>query len=242
MLARGVPGDEPMYLTCTLPSRLPQDLQLCLQRERGQHQRELSVLEAAHCKKLRSFAQPSHTAPDTEEIRRQEQQLEGGAVLEDNGRVGPAASETIRQNLLSALEEVSLDETDGEDGREERREEDGGTAFASVRTQLEESREKCVGIEREVEQLRVQLRESREERRGEREIVEELRSEVQALQTRNAALESERGLAAESRVERMRETVNRLEEENSRLTVVGEQQAAQHQVQLGDTQSMNESE
>lgn len=217
---------------------MSQDLQLCLQRERGQHQHQLSALEAAHLEKLSSLPQTSLSVTEPEDG-----ETDGGGVLpvvQYGSRGGGETSEKIRQNLLSALEEVSLDEREG-DSCDERREE----GVAQLRTQLRESQERCVGLERELEQLGGELRESRRERREERETVEELRSAVESLQTRNAALESERssaGLAVESQMETLRKQVEHLQEENAGLLAVGKQETSQLQLELTDTRSMNESE
>ena len=198
-----------------------QDLQLCLQRERGQHQHEISNLEAAHNEKIRSIAQDSQAALKTKTLIQ--------VQLQDAIRDDPVSeNDTIRGSLLSALEEVSLIER-ADEGREE------SDVVRSLRSELEASREKSIRLEGELEQLMLKMEEEQGEMKRERETAEKLQLELQSLK---AALEHEQGSAGDT-IDKLRGEVRRLEEDNSRLQTQ-EQVTRQLQAELRDSQSRNE--
>ena len=209
---------------------LVQELQLCLQRERTQHQYQLSSREAAHHDKLCNLSSHTQSLTTTKETSRKE----GGASIEvqlqeaigggggEGG--GPRADETIRVSLLPALEEVSLEEMDGGGGGGRERNNDGELTVASLQSQLVESHEKCLKFESEFKEMALEVNRLCEERREgverERVTVEALRAEVDSLNTQLKSLQQER-VAAEGATReeagRLRGEVGRLEEENREL-------------------------
>lgn len=194
---------------------------MCLQRERGQHQHEISNLEAAHNEKIRSIAQDSQAALKTKTLIQ--------VQLQDAIRDDPVSeNDTIRGSLLSALEEVSLIER-ADEGREE------SDVVRSLRSELEASREKSIRLEGELEQLMLKMEEEQGEMKRERETAEKLQLELQSLK---AALEHEQGSAGDT-IDKLRGEVRRLEEDNSRLQTQ-EQVTRQLQAELRDSQSRNE--
>lgn len=194
---------------------------MCLQRERGQHQHEISALEAAHSEKIRSISQNSQAALKTETLVQ--------VQLQDAIRDEPVSeNDTIRGSLLSALEEVSLIE-----GTDERTEE--SDMVMSLRSELEASREKSIQLEGQLEQLVLKMKEEQGEMKRERETAERLQLELQSLK---AMLEHEQGSAADT-IDKLRGEVRRLEEDNSRLQTQ-EQVTGQLKMELRDSQSTNE--
>lgn len=190
---------------------------MCLQRERGQHQHEISALEAAHSERIHSISQNSQAALKTETLVQ--------VQLQDAIRDEPILeNDTIRGSLLSALEEVSLIE-----GTEE------SDMVVSLRSELEASREKSIQLEGQLEQLVLKMKEERGEMKRERETAERLQLELQSLK---ATLEHEQGSAADT-IDKLRGEVRRLEEDNSRLQTQ-EQVTGQLQMELRDSQSINE--
>ena len=134
-----------------------QDLQLCLQRERGQHQHDMSALEATHREKCHSLTRLSRTAVEGEDTL-VGSQLQGGT----GGGLG-VADDTIRESLLSVLEEVSLDER-GRDSGERRgdsnerggdSDERGGerSEVSSLQSELDAAQKKCDKLEMKAEEL-----------------------------------------------------------------------------------------
>ena len=224
---------------------------MCLQRERSQHQHQLSALEAAHQEKLRSFPSHDHTLEavidsrgrDGEEREEEVKVQLREAMGEGGGRRSESADETIRGSLLSALEEVSLEEVDGGVGRGER---GGGSVVSPLQSQLVESREKCVKLESELQKTVSelnQLREgSREEVERERVMVETLTAKVDSLNSLVAVLQQERGeveTAKEREVETVKREVGRLEEENRQLR--GGREAVERKLSEAQSTSRGES-
>ena len=215
---------------------------MCLQQERGQHQHQLSLLKAARQEKDSSA---THTTGDQEEEERESGEGRVQKQLREamgDGAEGASGAEntTVRGSLLSSLEEVSLDERDGDGGAERR----GGEAdkemlVSLLQSELDSSQEKCATLERKVEGLNTELKEICNERR---EKEGELAEEVSRLKAWNAALERERavdaGLTGEE-LERLREKVKCLEEEKASL-LAGEQATSQLQLELKNTQIANE--
>ena len=215
---------------------LLQELQLCLQRERSQHQHQLSALEAAHNEKLRSLSSHTHAIDSTREtsgkdgeegedeasVKVQLREAMGDGGESGGGRRVESADETIRGNLLSALEEVSLDEMDGGGERRRRRGNDESTVVAALQSQLVESREMCAKLESELVKMTVEVNRLREECgegvERERVAVESLRAEVDSLNSQLAALQRERVEAGrevgrEREVGSLKREVETLEEE-----------------------------
>ena len=212
---------------------LLQELQLCLQRERSQHQHQLSALEASHNEKLRSLSSHTHAIDSTREtsgkdgdegeeeasvkVQLREAMGEGGES--GGGRREESADETIRGSLLSSLEEVSLEEEmDGGGVRGRRRGKDESTVVAALQSQLAESREMRAKLESELVNMTVEVNRLREERgegvERERVAVESLRAEVESLNSQLVALQREQVEGARQReVESLKREVETLEEE-----------------------------
>ena len=243
---------------------LLQELQLCLQRERSQHQHQLSALEAAHNEKLRSLSSHTHAIDSTREtsgkdgeegegeasvkVQLREAMGEGEGGKSGGGRREESADETIRGSLLSALEEVSLDEMDGggERGRR-RRENDQSTVVAALQSQLVESREMCAKLESELVKMTVEVNRLREECgegvERERVAVESLRAEVDSLNSQLAALQRERVEAAGARereVGSLKREVETLEEEKRELRASRE--SLERRLSEAESSSQGESE
>ena len=218
-----------------------QDLQLCLQRERGQHQHEVAALAAAQHETLRSLDQQPRAAEldrDGHLGQSRAQDVEGGA--------GSVVNSTLRGNLLSALEEVSLDERDSE--RDKEREESGEEAVSLLRAELEGSRERCGELERELNRLRSELKQQLEGRREkeatERGGIERLQVELQSLKAEKTRLEQEMVSERQTMVAergRLGEEVERAGELNARLQTQ-EQVLSQLRAELRDSQSSGEGE
>ena len=245
---------------------LLQELQLCLQRERSQHQHQLSALEAAHNEKLCSLSSHTHATDSTREtsgkdgeegegeasvkVQLREAMGEGEGGKSGGGRREESADETIRGNLLSALEEVSLDEMDGggERGRR-RRENDQSTVVAALQSQLVESREMCAKLESELVKMTVEVNRLREECgegvERERVAVESLRAEVDSLNSQLAALQRERVEAGrevgrEREVGSLKREVETLEEEKRELRASRE--SLERRLSEAESSSQGESE
>ena len=118
-----------------------QDLQLCLQRERGQHQHEMSTLETAHREKLRSLTQRSPPVAKGEEGLVQSQEM---------GRGSSVADGNIHGSLLPVMEEVSLDER--EEDSDKRRDVES-EEVSSLRSELDASRKKYDQLRMEINKM-----------------------------------------------------------------------------------------
>ena len=133
----------------------------------------MAALLTSH-RETEKTASPKHTLPQLSV-----QGTECGEIAIDSA---------IRANLLSALEEVSLEEHDGEEGgveeegKEEEEEEEEEVAIL-LRREVGMYREKCGRLEGELTRLRQELRQVEQMKEGketERETVEELQMELQS--------------------------------------------------------------
>ena len=234
---------------------LLQELQLCLQRERSQHQHQLSALEAAHNEKLCSLSSHTHATDSTSgkdgeegeeeaSVKVQLREAMGDGGESGGGRRVESADETIRGNLLSALEEVSLDEMDGGGERRRRRGNDESTVVAALQSQLVESREMCAKLESELVKMTVEVNRLREECgegvERERVAVESLRAEVDSLNSQLAALQRER-VEAGREVGRERE-VGSLKREEEKRELRASRESLERRLSEAESSSQGESE
>ena len=236
-----------------------QELQLCLQRERGQYQHQLARLEAAHGKETHDFPstqshshETTNTAPFVSGVgeggvsvsfqlrEAMGEGPDGGRVSDESEREG--VDELVRGSLSNALEEVSLED----DERERKREADGQGELktALLQSELAHSRDRCAQLESELDQIGMELRQIQEEKERATENEHHLRTEIDALNTKLSALERERTelvSVREREVESLKSEIERFEAENSVLRVKGESVSVL-ETQLSHAQSVCDGE
>ena len=138
-----------------------------------------------------------------------------------------------RSSLWSALEDVSLDEQEGEEGmvggmEREGRKRGESVVVVSLEKELGASRDKCEQLEKELNQLRLDLqraertegKERRFETERERERISGLQMELESLRAEKAKMEHTSAAAqhkVERELEQVREEMVKLQEQNMAL-------------------------